>query len=83
MPNNNRSTTKPLDAEVSQHRHTSFGSSAASIDHPLIHSGHSSFPDASYSGAVKRHTGASDANPPQGDEPLGPEGKAGFTLPGS
>jgi len=81
MPNNNRSTTNPRDTEVSQHHHTSFGSSAANIDHPLRASGHSTSPDASYSGAVKRHTGASDAIPPKGDEPRGPEGKSGFSVP--
>ena len=31
---------------------------------------------------MKRHTGASDANPPKGDEPRGAEGKGGSSLPG-
>ena len=75
-PSNNRSKTNPLDDETGQNHHTSFGSSAH-IDHP---SGHSTSPDASYSGAVKRNAG-SDANPPKGDESRGPEGRAGLSPP--
>ena len=77
-PSNNRSTTTPRDAEAGQNHHTSCGSSAH-IDHPLSASGHSTSSDASYSGAVKRHAGASDANPPKGDESRGPEGRAGLS----
>lgn len=80
MASNNRSTTNPRDVEARQHHHTSFGSSA-NTDQPLSASGHSTSPDASYSGAVKRHTGTGDASTPKGDEPRGPEGKAGFSVP--
>ena len=80
IPSNNRSTTNPRDVEARQHHHTSFVSSA-NTDHPLSAAGYSTSPNASYSGTVKRHTGTGDASTPKGDEPRGPEGKAGFSVP--